>query len=311
MKNIFCLAVAAAACALAADPPPPDIEISNGVLRAKLYSPDPVKGYYQGTRFDWSGAFAGVERKGHNYFGVWFPRYDPKLHDAIVGPVDSFNAIGYDEAPAGGKFLRIGVGWLKRPADAPRVDNFRTYEIVDGGKWSVKKGKDWAEFTHTLDGVYVYTKRVRLDKDRMILEHTLKNTGKTALETDVFNHNFFMLDAQPTGPDIVVKFPFEAKSGSDWRGPGEVSGKELVYKQELPEKVSVSGAITGFGDTARDQDFRVENRKTGLGVRQSGSKPLSRLYFWSIRTTVCPEPYVHVRVEPGKQDRWQTAFEFY
>ena len=105
----------------------------------------------------------------------------------------------------------------------------------------------------------------------MILEHTLKNTGKTALETDVFNHNFFMLDAQPTGPDIVVKFPFEAKSGSDWRGPGEVTGKELVYKQELPEKVSVSGAITGFGDTAKDQDFRVENRKTGLGVRQSGT----------------------------------------
>src|SRR5215213_1041885 len=155
MKNFLCLAAAAAACALAADPPAPDIEISNGALRVKLHSPDPVKGYYQGTRFDWAGVIASLERKGHNYFGVWFPKYDPKLHDAITGPVDSFNAIGYEEAPVGGKFLRIGVGWLKRP-DAPRVDNFRTYEILDGGKWTTKKGKDWVEFTHALPGTYVY-----------------------------------------------------------------------------------------------------------------------------------------------------------
>ena len=313
MKTIFCV-LAVAACAVAADPPAPDLEISNGVLRAKLYSPDPVKGYYQGTRFDWAGVIASLERKGHNYFGVWFPRYDPKLHDAITGPVDSFNAIGYEEAPVGGKFLRIGVGWLKRP-DAPRVDNFRTYEIVDGGKWSVKKGKDWVEFTHVLGDTagyaYEYRKIVRLKAHTLVLEHRLKNTGRKPIATSVYNHDFFMLDNQPTSADIVVKFPFEAKSGADWRGPGELAGKELVYKQELPEKVQVSGAITGYGPTAKDQDFRVENRKTGVGVRQTGDKPISRLYFWSIRTTVCPEAYVHVRVEPGKQDRWQSAFEFY
>lgn len=309
MKTILCV-IAATACALAADPPAPDLEISNGVLRAKLHSPDPVKGYYQGTRFDWAGVVASLERKGHNYFGVWFERYDPKLHDAITGPVDSFNAIGYDEAKPGEKFLRIGVGWLKRP-DAPRVDNFRTYEIVDGGKWNVKKGKDRVVFTHMLAGTYLYTKIVRLDKDKLIIEHTLKNTGTKTLETDTFNHDFFMLDNQPTSPDIVVKFPFEAKSGPDWRGPGALEGKELVYRQELQKGQQVSGAITGYGPTAADHDFRVENRKTGVGVRQTGDKPISRLYFWSIRTTVCPEAYVHVRVEPGKEDRWQSAFEFY
>ena len=311
MKKILWL-LAAAAIAPAADPPPPDLEISNGTLRAKLFTPDPDKGYYRGTRFDWAGQIASLERKGHNYFGVWYPieRYNPKLHDAILGPVDSFNAIGYDEAPVGGKFLRIGVGWLKRP-DAPQVDNFRTYDIVDGGKWSTKKGKDWVEFTHTLAGTYVYTKRVRLDKDKLVIDHTLKNTGQKALETDTFNHDFFMLDNQPTSPDIVVKFPFEAKGGSDWRGAGDLKGNELVYRQELTGNQQVSGAITGYGDTAKDHDFKVENRKTGVGVHQIGNKPISRLYFWSIRTTVCPEAYVHIRVEPGKQDRWQSAYEFY
>ena len=97
METLYCV-LAAAACALAADPP--QVEISNAAIRAKLYLPDAEKGYYRATRFDWSGVVASLEHKGHNYFGVWFERYDPKLHDAITGPVESFNAIGYDDGRA-------------------------------------------------------------------------------------------------------------------------------------------------------------------------------------------------------------------
>jgi hypothetical protein len=307
MRVFFCV-IAVAAFAWAADPP--TAEISNASLRAKLYVPDAENGYYRATRFDWSGVIASLERKGHNYFGVWFERYDPHLHDAITGPVESFNAIGYDEAAPGGKFLRIGVGWLRRPADA-RVNDFKTYDIVDGGKWTTRKGADWIEFTQALDDTYTYHKTVRLVNGQLVLEHRLENTGKTALETDVFNHDFYMLDNQPTSPDIVVKFPFEAKSGRDWRGPGAIRDKQIVYQQELQKGQTVSGEITGFGPTAADYDFRVENRKTGVGVHQTGDRPLSRLYFWSIRTTVCPEAYVHIRVEPGKETAWRTTYEFY
>ena len=307
MRIFFCV-IAAAGCALAADPP--QVEIANAVSRAKLYLPDAENGYYRATRFDWSGVVASLEHKGHNYFGVWFERYDPKLHDAITGPVESFNAIGYDEAAPGGTFLRIGVGFLRRPEDA-RVNDFKTYDIVDSGKWATRNGADWVEFTQTLGDTYVYRKTVRLVKDQLVLEHSLKNTGKKVLETNVFNHDFYMLDNQPTGPDIVVKFPFDAQSGPDWRGPGELRGKELDYRQELSKGQSVSGEIKGYGASAADHDFRVENRKTGVGVRQIGDRPLSRLYFWSIRTTVCPEAYIHIRVEPGKEETWRTAYEFY
>ena len=63
----------------------PQAEISNGPIKAKLYLPDPANGYYRGTRFDWSGVIASLEYGGHNYFGPWQAKHDPKIHDAIAG----------------------------------------------------------------------------------------------------------------------------------------------------------------------------------------------------------------------------------
>src|SRR5947209_10495996 len=83
----------------------PQAAIANARIRATLYMPDARSGYYRGTRFDWSGVVASLDWKGHSYFGQWFERYDPTLHDAITGPVEEFltnnAALGYDEAKQG------------------------------------------------------------------------------------------------------------------------------------------------------------------------------------------------------------------
>src|SRR5882724_1754240 len=123
----------------------PQAEISNGLVHAKLYLPDPQKGYYQATRFDWSGVIASLEYKGHNYFGQCFEHYDPKIHDAITGPVESYGALGYEEAKPGGTFVRIGVGVLRKP-DEKQINDFNTQAIVDSGKWTVRSGPEWVEF---------------------------------------------------------------------------------------------------------------------------------------------------------------------
>src|ERR1039458_9604516 len=68
----------------------PEAQITNGKITAKLYLPDLNRGYYRGTRFDWSGQISSLRTKNHEYFGQWFPRYDPQLHDSIMGPVEEF-----------------------------------------------------------------------------------------------------------------------------------------------------------------------------------------------------------------------------
>jgi hypothetical protein len=55
----------------------------------------------------------------------------------------------------------------------------------------------------------------------------------------------------------------------------------------------------------------VENRNTGVGVEQTGDIPISSMYFWSIRTTICPEAYVHLKILPGQTEHWTIQYRFY
>jgi hypothetical protein len=38
----------------------PEAGVSNGFIRARLSLPDTTKGYYRGTRFDWSGMITSL-----------------------------------------------------------------------------------------------------------------------------------------------------------------------------------------------------------------------------------------------------------
>ena len=299
---------------------PPEARISNGAIDAKLYLPDADRGYYRGTRFDWSGVIPSLRYKGHEYFGQWFDRYDPKTHDAIAGPVEEFlthdAGLGYQDAKPGGSFIRIGVGVVRKP-DEPAYHRFKTYEILDPGHRSVSKGPDWIEFTHELSSdagyAYIYKKTVRLAKDKPVLtlEHSLRNTGRRTIETAVYDHNFFVIDGQPTGPESVVRFPFEARATKSLQDLAEMRSGQLVYLKELAKGQSVFTELEGFGSTAQDYDIRLENKTAGAGVRITGDRPIAKLVFWSIRTTFCPEPYIDLKIEPGGESAWKISYEFY
>jgi hypothetical protein len=304
----------------------PQAQITNGKITAKLYLPDPARGYYRGTRFDWSGQIFSLRTKNHDYFGQWFKRYDPQLHDSIMGPVEEFlyndAALGYGQDSTGNTFIRIGVGVLRRPAGETKFDRFKTYEIVDPGKWSVHPGRDRIQFVHELSGAsgqvggyaYVYTKTIVLKRGSpvMLIEHALKNTGTKPIVTSQYDHNFFMMDGKPTGPASSVKFPFELVPVHAFEGGlAEIRGREIVYLKELVGDQYVFGEYKGFGNRASDYSIRLENRDAGAGVHITGSRPITKLIYWSIRTTFCPEAYVDLSVEPGRETKWTYTYDFY
>lgn len=297
------------------DKNPPEAEISNDLIHAHLYLPDAVNGYYRATRFDWSGVINHLEANGHSYYGQWYEKYSPTINDAIMGPVEAFDPVGYDEIKPGESFVKIGVGFVRKPNDLPY--NFATYyPIVDGGRWNTKVEENQVQFEHILKGTeyaYDYIKTVKLVKNKpiMVLSHTFKNTGTKTIETSVFDHNFLVMDKQPTGPGFVLTFPLKPTEQLNARMQeyAKLQDNQLIFLKDLDRRNVYFKDLTN-GDGAA-YSLKVENHNTGAGVKIIGDKRISKLAFWSASKTVCPEPYINIKVEPGKTFTWNITYEYY
>jgi hypothetical protein len=310
----------------------PQWHIENSVLKAQLYLPDAEKGFYRGTRFDWSGVVGDLEYAGHSYYGPWFTETDPHVSDfvyrgadivagpcsAITGPVEEFVVIGYDEARPGGTFLKIGVGMLRKPDDAA-YSAYRLYEIVNGGKWSVKHGKDAVEFTQELHDPasgygYVYHKKISLaaGKPEMAIEHSFSNTGTRPIHTSVYDHNFLVLDKRPTDAGYRITLPFTITSDHPpEKELAEFRKNEIVFLKTLEGEDRVYTTIQGFGKSSDDYKIRIENANLKAGMTITGDRPLARMALWSIRSVLSLEPFVEVNVEPGSHTDWKYTYAYY
>jgi hypothetical protein len=234
-----------------------------------------------------------------------------------MGPVEEFTALDFDKARPDETFVKIGVGVLTKPDDKP-YSFARYYQVADHGKWTVKTKPDQILFTHELKDKlysYKYDKTIQLVKDKpvMVLMHTIRNTGSRTIETSVYDHNFFMMDNQPVGPGYSVTFPFTIRgTGSGIGELAEIRGNQILYLRNLNHGETVfCSPLEGFSQTPSDYDIRIENSNAGTGVRITCDQPILKLNFWCCATTLCPEPYILVKVDPGKEFSWKIQYEFY
>jgi len=291
--------------------------ITNGIVSAKIYLPDTINGYYRGTRFDWAGQVYSLIANGHSYFGQWFEKHDPLAHDAIMGPVDDFYPVGYEAVKVGETFLKIGIGTMIKPEDK-NYEFTKRYELVNTGKWTVKAKRDHVDFTHQFKdekNAYVYKKTLQLvqGKSEMEILHTLTNKGKTTIDTRVYNHNYFVIDSQTTSPDFKVGFQFNPILEKPRpQQTGEIHENEIVFKKVFDKNDHLIYApLLGYGNEAKDYNFNIENSKTGAAVRILADKPLIKLVFWAAVKTICVEPYIAIKIEPGQSFSWKNSYQFY
>ena len=144
-----------------------------------------------------------------------------------------------------------------------------------------------------------------------MIEHSLKNTGRKTIETTQYNHNFFVIDQEVVGPGMAVHFAFVPKPTGALKDGVEIRGQEITYSRDLQAGEGIFWGVEGFGDSPTDYDIRIENRRSGAGVRITGDRPLAKLNFWSIRTVASPEPYLQFRIEPGHESKWNISYDFY
>ena len=315
---------------------PPQAEIHNEVIRARVYLPDPQKGFYRGTRFDWSGVIANLEFGGHNYYPHWFQRADPKVRDfiyagndivagpctAITGPVEEFigqgKALGFDEAKPGGTFIKIGVGVLRKPDDR-NYEIFRVYDLVDGGKWTVQPEPNSVAFRQEVSDpasgyAYDYRKTVSLSQGqpRLVLDHALRNTGQRPIQTSVYNHNFLYLDQLPPSPEVSITLPFAIERlGPPEKSLAQIQGNQIQFTKRFTGEDRVYLEFAGFGSSSSDYDIRIENRKAGAGVRITADRPLAKAALWAIRAPLSVEPFIEMNIAPGAEFTWRIQYDHY
>jgi hypothetical protein len=298
----------------------PHARISNGDIDALIFLPDALQGYYRSSRFDWSGVVACASYKGHRFWGEWFHSYDPNENDSITGPVEEFRSVdgglGYAKTVQGGLFVKIGVGVLRRDMNGSYQFGHR-YPLVDGGHWTTLIKQRSISFEQRLQsptGVsYQYVKVLKLDRHGAVLtlEHKLKNLGKTSIVTDAYDHDFFMLDGEPTGLGMEVSFPFAPRPDTPLEPAASIEGKSIVYKQELASGQTSAAYLTGYSSDTSDYAIRVEDRNKHFGIEQTGDASIAKLYLWSIRTTISPEAYIHLDIMPGKTAHWTIHYRLF
>jgi len=294
----------------------PSQTISNGEVEMKIYLPDSENGLYRATRFDWSGVIGSVKYQGHEYFGYWKETHDPYFHEDLSGPVEGYikPGLGYEEAEPGGKYVRIGVGVIEKPDE--EAYSFRnSYEILDHGTWTLDHGADWISFRHELNSdigySYIYHKIIKLKNNGFTIEHKLQNTGEKAIETDQFNHNFFMIDGEQSGTAFNIGFPYAINTEDDPKGFVEIKGNELTFIKDLEGDEYVFLLLSGFSEDVRDHEVTVLNRKSGAGVTYTVDKPLHRMAFWACKTTLSPENFIWISVGPGETEEWNSEYTLF
>jgi hypothetical protein len=318
-------ALTAAAVLLAVTPAraaePPLHTLQGNGLKLTVALPDAKDGYYRGTRFDWSGLVTKAETGGYTVFSNWLGSpADPTYPSTGSGTFEEFgieSPLGYAEAPAGGTFVKIGIGVLEKPAEA-KYNFGNAYKIVRPGEWQVTTGDRSIEFrqelAHPAGYAYRYTKRVALADAGagFTIDHTLANTGTKRIDTDHYCHNFLTVDGDPVGPNYALRFgfPATAKTPKELFGIAEVRGDRLVFVKPLMDKEYVQSQILGWDDAAATNRVTVEHAPSGLALHIQGDRPLSKLNVWSVKTTLCPEPFVRVALDPGQSMSWATRYEF-
>ncbi len=291
----------------------PQTQIENDKVTMKLYLPDPENGYYRATRFDWSGVIHSLEYKGHEYFGEWKETHDPLVFEDITGPVESYidPGLGYEEAKPGEGFIRIGVGVLEKPEEEEYVW-MKTYPFLDHGSWKVDQGDDWIHFTHEVqykDYGYLYEKKIELKKEEpgFRIIHHLTNTGKKRIMTDQYNHNFFVIDAEKSGPAFSIKYPYKISTDDDLKGLMEIDDKTLSFIETLDDN-SIWMELFGYTDEVEDHKVTVTNHNSGAGITFTLDKPVYRMVFWACETTLSPENFIFISVAPGEKETWTSAY---
>jgi hypothetical protein len=85
-------------------------------------------------------------------------------------------------------------------------------------------------------------------------------------------------------------------------------GRILEFTKSLNAGDDVYGTLDGLGGLMGN--FIQHHGPSGVITEITGDAPLEKVNFWATRETVCPEPFVRIRLKPGESKTWSIRYAF-
>ena len=226
-----------------------------------------------------------------------------------------FAPMGYAEARPGEEFIKIGVGLLQRQ-DREDYKFYGDYPLLRAGEWWIEQQPAEIRFEQSLEGArgfgYRYIKTLRLvpGKPELIIGHRLVNSGSRRIDVDHYNHNFTLIDDLAYGPDYWIEFPFSVAEpvsidGIAWRRGNRIEVDQALGDRSLWVEL-FAGEDPGFYNAAM-----VRNERSGAAVAFRGDAPISRMVFWAVERAACPEPFIRLQLDTGRQREWSIHYRYH
>lgn len=291
-----------------------DHRLSNGIITVDVAD----IGAYSGTRFDWTGFITQVTlEKGKHTFCVPESLKSGEGTGGI-GICNEFGisrAIGFEEAPIGGWFPKLGVGLLQKQ-DSQEYNFFRSYPLTPFETEVVVKEDSLTYTIHPME-INGYaarlTKTISIKEDQLKIAYELHNTGELPIETDEYVHNFIGIDGLNIGEDFEFRLPgeliIEEPESAYTRDLLVASGNTLHWNDE-PDRPFYC-KLRGWDVADPQYSWELVHKPSGTGMRESGDFPIAKMALWGERHVVSSEVFVNISLLPRQSKAWSRTYQFF
>jgi hypothetical protein len=271
---------------------------------------------YQFSRFDWTGKIAMVKYKDIRVTGV--ERTDSvdqnKFGRGLYNEFGIERPIGFEEIQKEDYFPKIGLGLLKKSEDEYRFSHEYEIEPADFEFRSTdKKVTITCKSQKRNDYSYELKKEIELFDDHFVISYHFHNTGKKAISTDEYVHNFLAINGDLIGSQYHLKFPFDIQAGLVGAivNPEDkvVVGKNEITFTGTPNEQFFYSNLGGDQEVAAS--WELINTKSKIGIRETDSFKTAKVNLWGWKHVVSPECFFELNAEPGETVEWSRTYELF
>ena len=271
---------------------------------------------YKGSRFDWSGKISSIRFKDLPLTTIedTGSKDVDFLGKGLYNEFGITSPVGFEEAPVGGWFHKIGVGLLKKQH---KEYLFHRNHLIKPANFDITYKNQKIKIickSELINGYsYILKKEITVSENSFTINYSLHNTGEKKIITDEYVHNFMAINNALIGEDYTLKFPFQINSSlfdETVNSENKVEiGLDNVTFNKTPKKQFFFSNLTGGKEL--QAEWILTNLKANVGIKEFGSFKTDKINLWGWKHVISPELFFKISVDPKETVEWSRKFDVF